>query len=799
MSSPPQASSSRKRVAILGGGPAALTAAFELTATPELAARHEITIYQPGWRLGGKCASGRNPDHHERIEEHGLHVWFGCYDNAFSIVRRCYEELGRDPETDALATWRDAFKPCDQVVVWEMDDDERWSPHALTFPPNDDEPGIERRRDLPDVLREVARWMDRRLWELTNERPAVAEAVAFADDPHDGEGRPLETLVADARLPYLLDGHASPTHMLDAALELADRHLANAMTGALDAADDLRRYARAVRSFRDWLHEQVVAGVPGDPELRFYARTVDLATAAMKGILVDWLPLRGYDAINHRDLGDWLAEHGAEIDRVDPQRNSAFLRGVYCGSFAFVEGDPKRPNMAAGRALQGAIRCLFHYNGSVLWRMQAGMGDAIIAPLYRVLEQRGVRFAFFHAAEAVVPSADGTRVERIDLVRQVAVRGEYRPLITVPHDGRPLECWPDRPRFGQLREGGSDRVRSADFEHEIDPLGDGARLRLVAGRDFDEAILAVPPPVQEEICAPLRVNGRYAHALRNSSTVVTQAVQLWLDRPPTSAEAGDGLGWRWDPNSLMSMYVEPIDTYCDMSHLLAAEDWPKDTVGHVAYFCGVIPTGEVRTDAQAARRVRRYAGRFLEQDVGRLWPHAATRAAGTGFDWDRLVAPEGVTGRDRLDAQYLRVNRQASERYVLTLADSVDDRLWPGERCFANLVFAGDWTRNGFDAGCVEGAVTSGMLAAQAICGRPQDDAIAALHGPTGFPNTTLPQRGERLLEALGHDVLQIAGRVVSRFVRVGSSLLRVRQADGGASAQGTSTESSVGESRATT
>jgi uncharacterized protein with NAD-binding domain and iron-sulfur cluster len=90
MSSPPQASSSRKRVAILGGGPAALTAAFELTATPELAARHEITIYQPGWRLGGKCASGRNPDHHERIEEHGLHVWFGCYDNAFWIVRRCY-------------------------------------------------------------------------------------------------------------------------------------------------------------------------------------------------------------------------------------------------------------------------------------------------------------------------------------------------------------------------------------------------------------------------------------------------------------------------------------------------------------------------------------------------------------------------------------------------------------------------------------------------------------------------------------------------------------------------------------
>src|SRR5213595_157652 len=88
----------KTRVAIIGGGPSALAAAFELTATPELEARHEITIYQPGWRLGGKCASGRNQDRGSRIEEHGLHVWFGCYDNAFSIIRRCYAELESRPE-----------------------------------------------------------------------------------------------------------------------------------------------------------------------------------------------------------------------------------------------------------------------------------------------------------------------------------------------------------------------------------------------------------------------------------------------------------------------------------------------------------------------------------------------------------------------------------------------------------------------------------------------------------------------------------------------------------------------------
>ena len=49
---------SRQKVAILGGGMAGLTTALELTATAELRATFEVTIYQLGWRLGGKCATG---------------------------------------------------------------------------------------------------------------------------------------------------------------------------------------------------------------------------------------------------------------------------------------------------------------------------------------------------------------------------------------------------------------------------------------------------------------------------------------------------------------------------------------------------------------------------------------------------------------------------------------------------------------------------------------------------------------------------------------------------------------------
>jgi hypothetical protein len=41
--------------------------------------RIRVTVYQPGWRLGGKCASDRNMSAEGRLEEHGLHLprWTG--------------------------------------------------------------------------------------------------------------------------------------------------------------------------------------------------------------------------------------------------------------------------------------------------------------------------------------------------------------------------------------------------------------------------------------------------------------------------------------------------------------------------------------------------------------------------------------------------------------------------------------------------------------------------------------------------------------------------------------------------
>lgn len=98
----------KQKLVVIGGGVSALTTILAITDQPDWKTRYEsITLYQMGWRLGGKGASGRNRD--GRIEEHGLHVWMGWYQNSFKLIRRVYEELGRTPDVP-LSQWSDAFK-----------------------------------------------------------------------------------------------------------------------------------------------------------------------------------------------------------------------------------------------------------------------------------------------------------------------------------------------------------------------------------------------------------------------------------------------------------------------------------------------------------------------------------------------------------------------------------------------------------------------------------------------------------------------------------------------------------------
>jgi hypothetical protein len=65
------------------------------------------------------------------------------------------------------------------------------------------------------------------------------------------------------------------------------------------------------------------------------------------------------------------------------------------------------------------------------------------------------------------------------------------------------------------------------------------------------------------------------------------------------------------------------------------------------------------------------------------------------------------------------------------LPGTIADRISPLDRFVENMTVAGDWTACGLDAGCVEAAVMSGMLAAYALTGtHPAPESIIGYDHP---------------------------------------------------------------------
>jgi uncharacterized protein with NAD-binding domain and iron-sulfur cluster len=164
-----------------------------------------------------------------------------------------------------------------------------------------------------------------------------------------------------------------------------------------------------------------------------------------------------------------------------------------------------------------------------------------------------------------------------------------------------------------------------------------------------------------------------------------------------------------------------------MSHLLPREDWGAE-VRNVSYFCYPLsepepvpaPGPDPAFPRKEAERVRAESLAFLRTDVGALWPVGTVPPGDGPLDWSALVDPAGGAGEARFAAQFWRANIDPTERYVLSVKGSTAYRLGADESGFANLYLAGDWTRNGLNAGCVEAAVISGLQAARAICGCPR-------------------------------------------------------------------------------
>jgi uncharacterized protein with NAD-binding domain and iron-sulfur cluster len=703
------------RVAVIGGGCAAMTTAFELS-RPEHRGRYQITVYQQGWRLGGKGASGRGPS--GRIEEHGLHVWMGWYENAFRILRECYAELASAPGSWPALHWRDMFVPDSYIGAVGRDHRGGWSRILARMPHRPGAPGDPITGAPFSIASYVGCAIELAFAGLRDLHVhAVGDAAARGDrdDPlREAAATPTRTLgqQVDALLSY---GRLATLAGLSQASEILRQFFTG--PGEHPAGPPLSLLDQLTRVARDWIGSLTTA----DSEVRYQWCMLDLFLASLRGVIRDGVLFdpRGFDALNDVDFRDWLRRHGASDLALDSEQ----LRGgLYDLAFAYVDGDATRPSFGAGDALRGACRMFFTYRGAYFWKMRGGMGDVVFAPLYEVLRRRGVSFQFFHRLEDVKLAPDRTHVAALEMSIQAAPKdGSYRPLVDVA--GMP--CWPAEPDFDQLVDG--ETLRAGEWQPESfwERRWTSPRT-LRVGDDFDLVVLGVGLGVVPYVCRDLvEHDPRWRQMTERVGTVATQAFQLWL-----RADLAE-LGWS-GPSPSVSGFTKPFDTWADMPHLIDLEAW-REPPKTIAYFCGALhvppgtPEGPELPAAQR-ERVRREAIKFLEHQMRPLWPRAMR--PGGGFRWELLAdAKSGESaatatapveaGPDRFATQFWTANVSPSERYSQSLPGSSVFRISPLDATYDNLTVAGDWTACGLNVGCVEAAVMSGRLAAHAISQQP--------------------------------------------------------------------------------
>ncbi len=699
----------KRRIVILGGGAGALSAAFGLTSYPGWKDQYEVAVYQLGWRLGGKGASGRNRDVAQRIEEHGLHVWMGHYENAFRMIRAVYGELGR-PRGTPLATWEEAFQKHSFITLAERTAT-GWEPWQLDFPTNSDEPGDG--RELPSLVSYLEMGLRGVLSLLVREAPRVTELVAAVPNPVALPG-PVEGTLLALGIMYQRVVAPAGVRSLRLAQQVAARLPRSPDSQSPEQVDTLL-----------WLLEdawkRLSAGFTGYLEssaVRQLWAVVELNLVIARGLLRDGVLRDGFNRIDGEDFRAWLGRHGASDFTL---HRAPLVKGMYALLFAYVKGDPADQRLAAGVATRFLLRMGLAYKGAFFWKMRGGMGDVVFTPLYEVLKRRGVTFHFFHQVEQLRVNALTRQVDRVELCRQVELREPekgYQPLVDV----HGLSCWPDRPLYEQLVDGEALEASGIHLESSWAPRWKGARpVTLERGRDYDVLVLGISIGAFPSVCQELlEHSARWRRMVEAVQTTQTQALQLWLDRPLAE------LGWRAPP-TVMTTYAEPLNTYADMGHLIPLEAWPPGRVKGVAYFTApltdapeIAPFTDTDFPRRERERVKEGALKWLRQSTGALWP-GATGLNPTGLDWERLVDLDGTRkGVERLEGQYVRANIDPTERYVLSLPGSTEARLGSHDSDYADLYLAGDWTLTGLNCGCVEAAVMSGLQASQAISGHPE-------------------------------------------------------------------------------
>ncbi len=707
-------------MAIVGGGPSALVAAFHLTQNEPEA--YDITIYEMSWRLGGKTVSGRGE--HGRIEEHGLHILFGCYHNVFSTMLDCYDEMSDKqlvpPEEHRIQHFYDAIAPHHFGVIGD-DRKHPWEPILLEFPSNRGVPGdppLPSTFDLLSTLLQVT-WM-----VLISPRSLRHLHVLFAPlfdfrsrwRKRDFNKRGKSGKQRAARERRSLGG------------DLGSRALLALVKRCLDGRSLLSRLTLLGAKLSQKLFYPLRNRLPGCLARPY--TTLDFMQALVRGLIEDRVAEPGgFESIDKYDLRGWLFRKGAAQETLE----SPWVRVIYDAAFSYPAGGllpnshqcqpGERPgeSVAAGAALRALMLMTLTFKGAFYNKMLAGMGDIIHVPLYLVLKRRGVKFRFFHRLTDLKPERDASGQHVVGEIELDALplEQEYEPLVQV----KDLKCWPSAPDLAQVPEAYRERALAAESYASHD--GPRAKVVLRRGEHFDAVVLGTPVACLPYVCPSLLEHDRArtdspAPSLSDQAqidTVQTIAVQLWLK--PSLQE----LGFR-DPPPLLSLFIDPLNTWCDMTHLESCEDWPSHLrAKNVAYFCGALPhahefppPGSLRQASAVKRAIEQQVHgiteKFLKEQLHQLMP---TVRSPRGFNFGLLVDPDNGKDDARLSAAYLRANYEPHALCTLALPGKTRYRMKTDATGYANLFVTGDWIDNNVHLACVEGAFQSGIRSARAI------------------------------------------------------------------------------------
>jgi uncharacterized protein with NAD-binding domain and iron-sulfur cluster len=719
----------RKKIAILGGGLGAMSAAFELTSQPRWYDRYEITVYQKGWRLGGKGASGRGEN--GRIEEHGLHCFWGFYDNAFHMLRTCYREANRT--TGPIRTLDDAFAKLKSVYFIDRSEG-HWRRYEMNFPLNSESPGEGERCTEMTVGDLVERYL-RQVREVVAERVELKELM---------QGIVPEI---EERLDWIAD------------------RWRNLWTGILDDFPD---------DANELLQKLVASEAPSaanrDEEYRreILFQAAQIAFIIVLGLLRDGIPQKLEDFDDEKfdsvDLRAWLRRHGASEKLLQSQ----VVTGLYNASFCYPGGDFEHGDLSAGVSLRTILLMGFTYKGAFMWKMQGCMGDIVFAPIYEALVRRseeadretGTRgslsFKFFHKVTnlAIDHNAAEPTIGAIEIDQQATpLHKTYDPLITI----KGLPCWPAYPRYDQLVDG--ERLRDFDLESDWCSLEPAKKLVLERGVDFDDVVLGIPVGALHKVCAELvSASPSWAQMVDRVKTIRTKSFQVWLKPTPEQK------AWQNEYRIMTDVFENDFNSIADMFQTLPFEDWPAGAEpAGVSYFSTAMKDDPAEPTAPDDGYQR--AQDAIVGSEALAW---LAKWQGGIFGW-----LGSSTSLDAYAHYYFRANVSADQRYVLSVAGSARYRMRPDQSGYENLFLAGDWTHSTLNLGCAEGATMSGLEAGRGVLRAMATRAKAATAHPPFIEYPGLPvyppayhQKGITLrqfvLEADGDRMQEVVDRYLN-------------------------------------